>query len=62
MIETFFKLFGLLVKKQRREFMLLQVAMLAFFIFERVLTAFTLWLIALETTIAARLRLNSDYG
>ena len=62
MIETFFKLFRLLVKKQRREFMFLQIATLASSGLERVTTAFTVRLIALESHIAAGGRANSDHG
>ena len=62
MIETFFKLSWLLVKKWGREFMFLQIAMLATCILERVFTASTLRSIAVETHIAARRRLNSDCG
>jgi len=62
MIETFFKLVRLLVKKQKREFMFLQIAMLASSILEKVLTAFILRLTVLETHIVASGRLNYDHG
>ena len=62
MIETFFKLFRRLVKKQKRDFMFLQIAMLASSVLERVLTAFILRLTVLINHIVAIGRLNYDHG